>query len=212
MPLNSRQLIYNYPEQLFADAGVMAIEHADFEGVERLALVLGSEIVSTFGKPELVKLGHCKLIEEVMIGEDQVSGNDDGGVLERLGDWGEVPRCGGWREGRKDENVMVVDEGVSIRGMLRNRRRTTNDDDVNNFDWQADSVMVIGDNDDCNECSWHIELQWYCNFVLVNPFLWLCSKRSVYNSNSRSNTTNTGRSWALNSWCSVRLNSNCQRN
>ena len=51
----------------------MAIEHADFEGVERLALVLGAEIVSTFGKPDLVKLGHCKLIEEVMIGEDQVS-------------------------------------------------------------------------------------------------------------------------------------------
>ena len=56
----------------------MAIEHADFEGVERLALVLGAEIVSTFGKPELVKLGHCKLIEEVMIGEDQVCGDDDG--------------------------------------------------------------------------------------------------------------------------------------
>ena len=37
----NRQLIYNYPEQLFADAGVMAIEHADFEGIERLALVLG---------------------------------------------------------------------------------------------------------------------------------------------------------------------------
>ena len=36
-----RQLIYNYPEQLFTDAGVMAIEHADFEGVERLALVTG---------------------------------------------------------------------------------------------------------------------------------------------------------------------------
>ena len=36
-----RQLIYNYPEQLFADKGVMAIEHADFEGVERLALVTG---------------------------------------------------------------------------------------------------------------------------------------------------------------------------
>lgn len=36
-----RQLIYNYPEQLFADAGVMAIEHADFEGIERLALVTG---------------------------------------------------------------------------------------------------------------------------------------------------------------------------
>lgn len=39
-----RQLIYNYPEQLFADAEVMAIEHADFEGVERLALVLGKFI------------------------------------------------------------------------------------------------------------------------------------------------------------------------
>lgn len=37
----NRQLIYNYPEQLFADANIMAIEHADFEGIERLALVLG---------------------------------------------------------------------------------------------------------------------------------------------------------------------------
>ena len=36
-----RQLIYDYPEQLFAERGVMAIEHADFEGVERLAQVLG---------------------------------------------------------------------------------------------------------------------------------------------------------------------------
>uniref|UniRef100_A0A667X0N5 T-complex protein 1 subunit beta n=1 Tax=Myripristis murdjan TaxID=586833 RepID=A0A667X0N5_9TELE len=66
----NRQLIYNYPEQLFAQAGVMAIEHADFAGVERLALVTGGEITSTFDHPELVKLGHCKLIEEVMIGED----------------------------------------------------------------------------------------------------------------------------------------------
>lgn len=38
----NRQLIYNWPEQLFADAGVMAIEHADFEGIERLALVTGT--------------------------------------------------------------------------------------------------------------------------------------------------------------------------
>ena len=42
--LSPRQLIYNYPEQLFADNGVMAIEHADFEGVERLALVTGDSI------------------------------------------------------------------------------------------------------------------------------------------------------------------------
>lgn len=68
----NRQLIYNYPEQLFADAGVMAIEHADFEGVERLALVTGGEIVSTFHNPEMVKLGTCKLIEEIMIGEDKL--------------------------------------------------------------------------------------------------------------------------------------------
>ena len=85
----NRQLIYNYPEQLFDDAGVMAIEHADFDGIERLALVTGGEIVSTFGNPEKVimkfyyiviilifyskvRLGHCDLIEEVMIGEDKL--------------------------------------------------------------------------------------------------------------------------------------------
>nr|CDJ89490.1 Chaperonin Cpn60 TCP-1 domain containing protein [Haemonchus contortus] len=68
----NRQLIYNYPEQLFADAGVMAIEHADFEGIERLALVLGGEIVSTFDTPENVKFGSCDLIEEMMIGEDRL--------------------------------------------------------------------------------------------------------------------------------------------
>lgn len=33
-------------------------------------LCSGGEITSTFDHPELVKLGHCKLIEEVMIGED----------------------------------------------------------------------------------------------------------------------------------------------
>lgn len=37
----NRQLIYNWPEQLFADAGMVSIEHADFDGVERLALVTG---------------------------------------------------------------------------------------------------------------------------------------------------------------------------
>ena len=61
----NRQLIYNYPEQLFADKGIMAIEHADFDGIERLALVTGGEIVSTFGHPEMVKIGKCDLIEQV---------------------------------------------------------------------------------------------------------------------------------------------------
>jgi T-complex protein 1 subunit beta len=68
----NRQLIYNLPEQYFADRGVMSIEHADFAGIERLALVLGGEIVSTFDHPEAVKLGTCQLIEETMIGEDKV--------------------------------------------------------------------------------------------------------------------------------------------
>jgi len=67
----NRNLIYNLPEQYFADHGIMAIEHADFEGVERLAKVFGAEIVSTFDHPELVKLGHCKLVEEIYLGEDK---------------------------------------------------------------------------------------------------------------------------------------------
>merc|ERR1719402_1889636 len=66
----NRQLIYNYPEQLFADKGIMAIEHADFDGIERLALVTGGEIVSTFGHPEKVKIGKCDLIEQVQIGDE----------------------------------------------------------------------------------------------------------------------------------------------
>ena len=66
----NRQLIYNWPEQLFSEAGIMSIEHADFDGIERLALVTGGEIASTFDHPDQVKLGHCDLIEEVIIGED----------------------------------------------------------------------------------------------------------------------------------------------
>lgn len=66
----NRQLIYNWPEQLFADAGIASIEHADFDGVERLALVTGADITSTFEHPETVQLGTCELIEEVIIGED----------------------------------------------------------------------------------------------------------------------------------------------
>jgi T-complex protein 1 subunit beta len=68
----NRQLIYNYPEQLLVEKGVMVIEHADFDGVERLSAVTGADIVSTFDNPESVKLGHCDLIEEIMLGEDKV--------------------------------------------------------------------------------------------------------------------------------------------
>ncbi|KIJ59421.1 hypothetical protein HYDPIDRAFT_162437 [Hydnomerulius pinastri MD-312] len=68
----NRQLIYNYPESLLAEKGILVIEHADFEGVERLSLVTGGEIASTFDRPDLVKLGKCELIEEIIIGEDKL--------------------------------------------------------------------------------------------------------------------------------------------
>jgi T-complex protein 1 subunit beta len=68
----NRQLIYNLPESIFAERGIMAIEHADFDGVERLAAVTGGEVASTFDHPELVTLGECDVVEEIMIGEDKV--------------------------------------------------------------------------------------------------------------------------------------------
>lgn len=68
----NRQLIYNYPESLFADAGVSMIEHADFEGIERLALVCDGEIASSFQDTSLIKMGKADLIEEIMIGEDRL--------------------------------------------------------------------------------------------------------------------------------------------
>jgi len=68
----NRQLIYNFSEEIFASAGVCAIEHADFDGIERLAAVTGGEICSTFDHPEMVQLGECDLIEEIMIGEDSL--------------------------------------------------------------------------------------------------------------------------------------------
>lgn len=68
----NRQLIYNYPEALFAEAGIMAIEHADFDGMERLAAVLGGHVVSTFDTPDQVTVGECEIIEQVMIGDDKV--------------------------------------------------------------------------------------------------------------------------------------------
>lgn len=70
----NRQLVYNFPEQLFADAGVMVIEHADFEGIERLSKSLGAEILSTFDSPESADkvLGYATTVSETMIGEDKV--------------------------------------------------------------------------------------------------------------------------------------------
>ena len=68
----NRQLIYNYPEEIFAKRQVMAIEHADFEGVERLAAVLGAEICSTFDDPSTAVLGKCDLVDDIVVGEDRL--------------------------------------------------------------------------------------------------------------------------------------------
>lgn len=68
----NRQLIYNYPEQIFTEKGIMAIEHADFDGIERLAAVTGGDIASTFDRPDDIRIGECDLIEEVIIGEDRL--------------------------------------------------------------------------------------------------------------------------------------------
>lgn len=69
----NRQLVYNLAEQYFTEKGVICIEHADFDGVERLSLVTGADILSTFDDHETsnVKFGTCKLLEEVIIGEDK---------------------------------------------------------------------------------------------------------------------------------------------
>lgn len=68
----NRQLIYNYPEQLLTAKHVSTVEHADFVGVERLALVLGGEVVSTFDDPAKTKLGFCESVEEISIGNESL--------------------------------------------------------------------------------------------------------------------------------------------
>ena len=68
----NRQLIYNWPEQLLADAGIMAIEHADFEGVERLAFATGALVTSVFDDPQGAVLGYADVVEEVLVGEERM--------------------------------------------------------------------------------------------------------------------------------------------
>ena len=56
----NRQLIYNFPEEIFADAGVMAIEHADFDGIERLALVTGQHLIACHLVPAAISFDNEK--------------------------------------------------------------------------------------------------------------------------------------------------------
>ncbi|ELQ74538.1 Chaperonin complex component, TCP-1 beta subunit (CCT2) [Trachipleistophora hominis] len=64
----NRQIIYDYFLQLFREKNVVAVEHADFEGVERLANVLGAKIMSTFDSLNDC-IGGCERMENVHVGE-----------------------------------------------------------------------------------------------------------------------------------------------
>jgi T-complex protein 1 subunit beta len=67
----NRQLIYNRQNRFFCDHGILSIEQVDFDGIEKLALATGAEITSTFDEPEKVRLGSCKVVEEIMIGDSK---------------------------------------------------------------------------------------------------------------------------------------------
>jgi hypothetical protein len=71
---------------------VVSIEHADFDGIERIAAVTGGEIASTFDRPELVALGECALIDEIMVRARTQSWDPQKHVLASLSDrpWGSI--------------------------------------------------------------------------------------------------------------------------
>ncbi|KGG52978.1 hypothetical protein DI09_11p230 [Mitosporidium daphniae] len=86
----NRQLIYSWPAQLLADAGIAVIEHADFDGVERLAFVTGAQIASYFGQAhnnadasasesepasamKALRLGSASVVEEILVGGERLT-------------------------------------------------------------------------------------------------------------------------------------------
>ena len=82
--LVNRQLIYSWPAQLLADAGIAVIEHADFDGVERLAFVTGAQIASYFGQEpnhdaspsagsKTLRLGKASVVEEILVGGERLT-------------------------------------------------------------------------------------------------------------------------------------------
>ena len=57
-----------------ASTSLLSIDHLTkrVRGVPVVWCFVAAEIVSTFDHPELVRLGHCDLIEEVLVGEDSL--------------------------------------------------------------------------------------------------------------------------------------------
>lgn len=68
----NRQLIYDYPLELFRAKKIVPIEHADFDGVERLVKFLGGRIVSTFDNLSTEVLGFCGCIENISVGNERM--------------------------------------------------------------------------------------------------------------------------------------------
>jgi T-complex protein 1 subunit beta len=68
----NRQLIYDYPLQLFRENKVVPIEHADFDGVGRLTNVLGGKIMSTFEDLSDDCFGTCEEIKNVFVGNERM--------------------------------------------------------------------------------------------------------------------------------------------
>lgn len=68
----NRQLIYDFPMQLLRTRNVQPIEHADFDGIERLNNVLGGKIISTFDKIDESCYGTCEEIKNVVVGGKKV--------------------------------------------------------------------------------------------------------------------------------------------
>ncbi|TXG49849.1 hypothetical protein EZV62_025724 [Acer yangbiense] len=97
----NRQRIYNFPQELFADAGILAIEHADFDGIERLGLVTGGEIASTFDNRSHFSLA-CTIVlrgaSHHVLDEAERSLHDALCVLSQTVNDSRVLLGGGWPE------------------------------------------------------------------------------------------------------------------
>lgn len=63
----NRQIIYDYPMQLLRSTGLSVIEHADFDGVERLNKVLGGNLISTFDSLRKEDIGHCARVAPFVV-------------------------------------------------------------------------------------------------------------------------------------------------
>lgn len=68
----NRQLIYDYPFEIFREKRVVAIEHAEFEGVERLVKFLGGKIMSDFDNLDEECLGICSDVRNITIGNEKM--------------------------------------------------------------------------------------------------------------------------------------------